>query len=144
MYDQFVVFQHGDHHVRPNTAKFDGANRPRAASFNVILVFCKVCDVDGLFVCYRLTHKVCRNKVYPQTPARLDQGGRRIMGRQLRQNRFVNAVLAESSLVLFETKAPQPACRVHVGAQLSLEAHQRPGERPCPGTPCRGELRRCA
>jgi hypothetical protein len=45
--DQFVVFQHGDHHVRPDAAKFDGGDRPRAASFNVVLVFSKVCDVDG-------------------------------------------------------------------------------------------------
>jgi hypothetical protein len=67
--------------VRPNAAKFDGGNRPRAASFNVVLVFRKVCYVDGLFVCYRLTDKVFRNKEYPRTPARLDQGGRRIMGR---------------------------------------------------------------
>ena len=70
--DQFVVFHHRDHNVRPNAAKFDGGNSPRAASFYVVLVFRKVCDVDGLFVCYRLTYKVFRNKVYPQTPARLD------------------------------------------------------------------------
>jgi hypothetical protein len=79
--DQFVVFHHRDHHVRPNAAKFDGGNRPRAASFNVVPVLRKVCDVDGLFVCYRLTYKVFRNKVYPQTSARLDQGRWRIIGR---------------------------------------------------------------
>ena len=80
--DQLVVFQHRDHNVRPNAAMFDGFNRPRAASFNVVLVFRKVCNVDGLFVCYRLTYKVFRNKAYPQTLARLDQGRRRIMGRE--------------------------------------------------------------
>ena len=41
-------------------------------SFNVVLVFRKVCNVDSLFVCYRLTYKVFRNKAYPQTLARLD------------------------------------------------------------------------
>jgi hypothetical protein len=79
--DQFVVFQHGDHDVRPNAAKFDRGNLPRAASFKVVPVFRKVCDVDGLFVCYCLTYKVFGNKVYPQTLARLDQGWWRIMGR---------------------------------------------------------------
>jgi hypothetical protein len=67
--------------VRPTAAKFDGGNRPRAASFNVVLVFRKVCYVDGLFVCYRLTYKVFRDNMYPQTPSRFDQSGWRIMGR---------------------------------------------------------------
>ena len=67
--------------MRPNAAKFDGGNCPRIASFNVVLVFRKVGDVNDLFVCYHPTYKVFRTKVYPRTPARLDKGRRRIMGR---------------------------------------------------------------
>jgi hypothetical protein len=48
--------------MRPNAAKFYGGNRPRAASFNIVLVFRKVCNVDGLIVCYRLTYKVLGTK----------------------------------------------------------------------------------
>jgi hypothetical protein len=65
----------------PNPAKLDGSNHPFIVSFNVVLMLRKVCDVDGLFGCYRLTYKVFRTKMYLQTPARLDQGGWRIMGR---------------------------------------------------------------
>jgi hypothetical protein len=53
--DQFVIFQHWDHYMCPDPAKFDGSNHPFITSFKVVLVLRKVCDVDGFSVCCRLT-----------------------------------------------------------------------------------------
>jgi hypothetical protein len=36
-----------------------------------------------------------------------------VLGRQLRQNCFIDRILAECRLVLFEAKAPQPTSEVH-------------------------------
>src|ERR1700731_3564730 len=42
-----------------------------------------------------------------------------VLSRQARKNRFVNLVLAERSLILSKTKAPQPNHDVHDGARAS-------------------------
>ena len=52
-----------------------------------------------------------------------------VLSRQVRQDRFVNLVLAEGPLVSFEAKAPQPGSEVH-NAPLRLAgvlrgAHQQ-------------------
>jgi hypothetical protein len=72
--DQFVVFQHGHRHCRPNPAEFDRGYHPFIVSFNVMLLLRKVCDVDHLFVCNHLAHGVLTTKrLRLQAPARLDE-----------------------------------------------------------------------
>ena len=56
-----------------------------------------------------------------------------ILGRQARQDRVVDLILAECRLILFEAKAPQPTSDVHGGAPVRLALHNPPGETACLG-----------
>ena len=77
--NQFIVFQHRDHHVRPNAAKFDGSNYPRIASFNVASFFSKIGCVDDIFVCHRSAHGVFGTKAYPLMPSQFEKGNWRVI-----------------------------------------------------------------
>ena len=50
-------------------------------------------------------------------PQRRDTKLLEVLDRQVRQDRLVDVVLAEHSLVLSEAKAPQPDHDIHDGAQ---------------------------
>ena len=52
---------------------------------------------------------------------------------QVRQDRVIDRVLAECSLILSEAKAPQPTSEVHGGALTPPGAHDPPGETTRPG-----------
>ena len=52
---------------------------------------------------------------------------------QVRQDRVIDGVLAECSLILSEAKAPQPTSEVHGGAPPPFGAHDPPGETTRPG-----------
>src|SRR6266567_7721476 len=52
---------------------------------------------------------------------------------QVRQDRVIDRVLAECSLILSEAKAPQPTSKVHGGALTPPGAHDPPGETTRPG-----------
>ena len=56
-----------------------------------------------------------------------------ILGRQARQDRVVDLILAECRLILFEAKAPQPTSDVHGGVPVRLALHDPPGETDCLG-----------
>ena len=56
-----------------------------------------------------------------------------VLRRQARQDRLVNLVLAEYSLILFEAKAPQPTTEVHDSARTQSGAYDHPGETGCLG-----------
>ena len=61
---------------------------------------------------------------HPAVPQRRDAKLLQVVSRQVRQDRLVDVVLAEHSLVLSEAKAPQPDYNVHDGG-LSLRSDQR-------------------
>src|SRR5271166_2109585 len=50
-----------------------------------------------------------------------------VLRRQVRQDRLVDLVLAESYLIPFEAQAPQPACKIHVHP-----APRKAAARDCP------------
>ena len=56
-----------------------------------------------------------------------------VLGRQARQDRVVDLILAECGLILFEAKPPQPTSDVHGGAPVRLALHDPPGETDCLG-----------
>ena len=56
-----------------------------------------------------------------------------VLGRQARQDRVVDLILAECGLILFEAKPPQPTSDVHDGAPVRLPMHDPPGEKACLG-----------
>ena len=56
-----------------------------------------------------------------------------VLGRQARQDRVVDLILAEYRLILFEAKAPQPTSNVHDGAPVRLALHDPPSETDCLG-----------
>src|SRR4029077_10590222 len=56
-----------------------------------------------------------------------------VLGRQPRQDRVVDLILAEGRLILFEAKLPQPTSDVHGGTLVRLPLHDPPGETACLG-----------
>ena len=62
---------------------------------------------------------------YPAMPNRTDADFLQVLLRQARKDPFVNLVLAECRLILFEAEAPQPTSDVHDSALTPSGAHDR-------------------
>ena len=51
-----------------------------------------------------------------------------VLRRQVRQDRLVDLILAECSLILSEAEGPQPYAEVHDNAQVGGGAHHGPAQ----------------